>query len=180
MSYAVIWDFDPVFSATVRGIWQRLADIGLNNSQLELGAPPHVTLTAGDDLNPDLYRAELESFSQKCPAFTLHFGHWGIFPGETYVLYLGIELTRPVVTTHTQFFSNFRAYTETPNIRYTAGRWVPHVTLATGLSAADLTAALPIALDLPLPLEGHVTGVQLVSYPPAETLYHYPITGARE
>lgn len=180
MSYAVVWEFDPQFTATVRDLWQRLAAAGISDSQLTSGTPPHLTLAASDDLNPDLYRTELEAFSQKCLAFTLHFGHWGIFPGETYVLYLGIELTRPVITTHAQFFSNFRAYAEMPNIHYTAGRWVPHVTLATGLSAAALTAALPLALNLPLPLEGHLTGVQLVRYPPAETLYHYPITGARE
>lgn len=136
--------FDADLEREVRSLWQRLADARLPSlSTFTHGRHrPHVSLTVAARLNLDGLRKPLADIVSEEP-LRIVLEHVALFPGSG-VLFLGVVPTSAMLDMHARVGALIRKAGIEPWPHYVAGTWVPHVTLAMGLNADQVPAAVSL------------------------------------
>jgi 2'-5' RNA ligase len=152
MSFFVALTLEPAADAAVREMWQALADAGINRVMVDSGCPPHVTLGSGEPADADSLAESLASLAGSVTPFPLTLSSVGSFPTDQGVVFLGVTVTRPLLELHAAFDRLFAHHVRRPNSYYRVGTWVPHCTLAIGLSADRHAAAAACIRPFSLPI----------------------------
>jgi 2'-5' RNA ligase len=141
MAHAIEMYFDGPADTRVRRLWQTLADSDLPSlaTMTHRQHRPHVTLTVVESLdNTDLtsLRTVLRSYQP-----TLHLYVLGTFPSGQGALFLGVPVTTKLLAYHADAHAALagRAVEHWPP--YQPGNWVPHCTLAEGLTGTQASTA---------------------------------------
>ncbi|MBX3084626.1 MAG: 2'-5' RNA ligase family protein [Anaerolineae bacterium] len=167
MAHAVEMYFDEATDSAVRGMWQSIAATGVPSAMLAGGYRPHVTLAVYDDLKDDgWFASTLEVLAGVAPPVSLTLSSYGIFPGAEGVLFLGVTVTDALCELHGTFHTWFTDYQSSSRAHYAPDQWVPHCTLALGLSLDEMAKALQACQGCPLPLTAQVTAFGLVEVSP--------------
>jgi 2'-5' RNA ligase len=156
MSLFVALTLEPAADLAVRRIWNALAETGINRAMLDSNCPPHVTLGDGLPTDRDALVDQLADFAASATPFPLVLSSVGSFSTAGGVLFYGVTVTRPLLELHAAFDRLFAHHVRRPNAYYRVGTWVPHCTLAMGLSAEQHAAALAVARSLSLPLVSRI------------------------
>ena len=163
MAYAVEMYFDILTDSTVRGMWQSIAASGVPSAMLLGGYRPHVTLAVYDELKDDgWFASTLEVLAGVAPPIHLTFNSFGVFPTAEWVLFLGVTVTDSLNQLHSSFHSWFADYRTGLRSYYAPDHWVPHCTLALGLSLDQMTTAIQSCAAVTLPLTARVLSFGLV------------------
>jgi 2'-5' RNA ligase len=173
--YAVELFFDPSADAAVRSIWRSLADGGVPSAIQDMGSHPHVSVAVTDELDVARFRPVLESLARETPALELALASVGLFPTSEGVVFLAPAVTRPLLDFHAQFHAQFQQFGGRSWPYYLPGNWVPHCTLAMGVSRESLPEALHLCLEAPLPIRGRIVQAALVEYRPVNVLYAFDL-----
>ncbi|MDA3624765.1 2'-5' RNA ligase family protein [Saccharopolyspora sp. WRP15-2] len=137
MAHALVFFFDDRTESEIRGLWQRLDAAGVpspNGKQR-----PHVTLAAAGSIPPaarKAVRSELDLLS--IPDLWLH--TLGTFPGEDRTLLLGAVVDAELLAVHSAVHDALAGRVQNPSAYYFPGGWIPHCTLAQGLTEDQLSA----------------------------------------
>jgi len=137
--YAVELFFDEQTEAKLLGIWQGLAEAGINNSMINIeGCRPHISLgvLVGEDLDVDVMKQRLTEFAAGRAAFEVRLEGVGTFPTSGTV-FLSPTVTESLLQLHREFHAAFAAFEEHKNPYYLPERWVPHCTVGIRLSAEE-------------------------------------------
>jgi hypothetical protein len=98
MAYAVSLLFNPEITTAISARWQRLADVGLSRSMLELGYVPHVTLAVFDRLDVNAATASLDAVFKDAAPLEVTLGGITTFGAGSGVCYAAlapsVELSR--------------------------------------------------------------------------------------
>ena len=184
MPFVVELYFDSSTEATIREAWEAIDDAGISDSMPKGGYRPHVSLGVCDHLETDSLALELTTFAVSITPFRLSFPNIGIFSTSEGVIYLGVTVTEQLLNVHTRFHEIFKKYAEEQREYYTVGRWVPHCTLAFGLSENQIIEAVTICrqIDLPISAEVKEIGVVKVSPTSCQTLssFNFKTTDSTE
>ncbi len=169
MPFAVELYFDPASEATIRRIWQAIAQAGLKSPMLEAGYRPHVSLAVydGDTLDVNSLIQELAAYALTIAPFSLTLSSIGLFPTAEGVLFFGVTVTKDLLELHTGFHRAFARYADRLRPYYAAGKWVPHCTLSFGVSVEESVTILPICWQTPLPIQGQVEEIGLGEVSPS-------------
>ena len=156
---------DERADAEVRRLWRRLSDEGLPSLQTHSHGRhrPHVSLTVASDWDPLLrpeVLADVALALDSCRHLDPVFQSLGTFAGADGILFLAGTATAPMLTLHEQVSEALNRHGVTPWSHYLPGRWVPHCTLAMGLSSAQLPSAVGLLYGFP-PLEARVVEIGL-------------------
>lgn len=172
MSYATILHLDPTCEARVYDIWHALAEAGIDQSMLDTGVRPHITLASSAAIDQAGLIAATANFAASRQLFPVALSSIGLFATAEGVIFLGVTPSAALLEIHNEYQPVFDRFTRQPNAYYRVGVWVPHCTLAMGLSAERLPHALAIARRATLPIAGRVHELSLVRVPsgPVETL----------
>ncbi len=162
MPFVVELYFDPSTEASIRGAWKAIDEAGISDSMPKGGYRPHVSLGVCEHLETDSLAQELSTFAVGVAPFQLSFPNIGIFSTSEGVVYLGVTLTEQLLNLHTTFHKIFKKYAEEQREYYTVGRWVPHCTLAFGLSEHQITETVTICRQIDLPVSTEVKEIGLV------------------
>ena len=162
MPFVVELYFDPSTEASIRGVWKAIDDAGISDSMPKGGYRPHVSLGVCDHLETDSLAQELTIFAASITPFRLSFPHIGIFSTSEGVVYLGVTVTEQLLNLHKTFHKIFKKYAEEQREYYTVGRWVPHCTLAFGLSEHQIAETVTICRQIDLPVSTEVKEIGLV------------------
>lgn len=163
MGYAIVLYLDPAVEDGVRGVWEALAAAGVDSSMADGPIRPHITLAVSDHIEMAGLKEATARFTASRPPFRLTLSHIGLFPTAEGVLFYGVTLTHTLLEVHGEFSRIFARYARQPYAYYRAGAWVPHCTLATGLSPNHFGEAIAIARRPALPLYGSVHQMGLVN-----------------
>lgn len=150
MAYAIGMFFEEEADAAVRRLWRRLASAGLPSLET-LGHArhrPHVTLAV-----TDLPVASIDV--EVLPSVQLPV--LGTFAGDGGVLFLGAVVSAPLLALHAGVCRRLHEQWA----HYVPGSWVPHCTLAMGLTPAQLSAAAGVLAGF-RPIAARVVGVGVV------------------
>ena len=154
--------FDPPTEERIRGAWKTLDEAGISDSMPKGGYRPHVSLGVCNHLETNSLAQELTTFAAGIAPFRLSFPNIGIFSTSEGVVYLGTTVTEQLLNVHTAFHEIFKKYAKEQREYYTVGQWVPHCTLAFGLSEDQIAEAVTVCRQIDLPVSTEVTGIGLV------------------
>ncbi len=175
MPFVVELYFDPSTEERVRDAWKAIDEAGISDSMLKGGYRPHVSLGVCDHLETDSLAQELSIFGASVAPFRLSFPNIGIFSTSEGVVFLGVTVTEELLSVHAAFHKIFKKYAEDQREYYTVGRWVPHCTLAFGLSEHQVAETVTICQQIGLPTFTEVKEVGVVEVSPTscQTLYAF-------
>ena len=147
MTQALDLTFDRATERRVRAEWEALRDVGLPSLARHTGATnrPHLTLDSREQLDPRV-EADLGAVAARLP-IDVRVGSLLLFHAkQRWVLARHVVADRRLVELHEHLLSVLgpggSPLTE-------PGRWVPHLTLARGLTDAELPDALAVVAESP-------------------------------
>lgn len=161
MAFAVELYFDAITDENVRRAWRAIIDAGISSSMLDGGYRPHVSLGVSNQLNVNEACKALASFAVGVSPFTLTLSSIGVFPAEG-VVFLGVTVTEKLLDLHARFHHIFQECAKDQWDYYHVGRWVPHCTLAFGLSTSRVAEAVSASQQITLPIHAQVKEIGVV------------------
>ena len=159
MAHALELFFDEGADAAVRELWRRLDEAGVPSvaARGHQRYRPHVTMAVAGTMPPatrEALRSDLATLS--IPDLWLY--TLGTFPGEDSVLLLGAVVDTELLAVHAAAHDTLAGRVRDPSAYYFPGAWVPHCTLAHGLTPSQLSSGFA-ALQPTEPVRASVTGV---------------------
>ena len=154
--------FDPSTEKRIRKAWQALDEAGVSDSMPKGGYRPHISLGICEHLELETFAQELSAFAADIMPFRLPFPNIGIFSTSEGVVYWGATATKQLLDLHTKFHEIFKKYAKEQREYYTIGQWVPHCTLAFGLSEDQIAEAVSVCRQMGLPVSTEIKGIGLV------------------
>ena len=171
MQAFVLLTFDTAGEAAVREIQADLkrSDL-LPSTKSEQALAPHLTLAGFEAFDfPTLVEALTDALDEVL-SFPVTFASLGAFVGENRVLFLAPVITKPLLALHERIYTAVSANVQDNDARYAPEAWIPHCTLAMELTDSHLAEGIRHLSRLDLPLQAHITRVQLVTYPELSVL----------
>jgi len=165
MPFAVEMFFDENADKRVRDVWGDLAQAKVNSSMIDGGYRPHVTLGVFEGYTSPEFENEFRLFTEKHNPFSVKFDYLGVFPRPEGVVYFGAVVTGQLLSVHGEFTRHFTPLMMGVRPYYLPGSWVPHCTLAHGLSLAAIPAAVEVCSRSTLPITAEVKEIGLVQIP---------------
>src|ERR1700737_1005164 len=138
MAFAVTLLFDPATSDAISARWKRLADAGLSNSMLDLGYRPHVTLAVYDELAVDAAVAALDRVFDDVGQMAVTLTGLSTFGPGSGVCYVALAPSPDMMELHATIVG---AIGEICHPYDQIEHWIPHCTLATGMTDAEMGRA---------------------------------------
>ena len=158
--------FNPSTEECIRDVWEAVDDAGISDSMPKGGYRPHISLAVCDHLETNSLAQELSTFAAGVTPFQLSFPNIGIFSTSEGVVYLGATATAQLLNVHTKFHEIFKKYAKEQREYYTVGRWVPHCTLAFGLSEHQIAEAVTVCRQIDLPTSTEINEMGLMEVSP--------------
>lgn len=159
MAQALELFFDEAADRDVRALWQRLDDAGVPSLAARTHGRhrPHVTLAVAGTIPTSARKAlSAELASLSVPDLWLY--TLGTFPGEETVLLLGAIVDTEVLAVHSAVHDALAGKAGNPSAYYFPGAWIPHCTLAQGITREELSAGFA-ALQPLQPIRAPITNI---------------------
>lgn len=166
MPFVVELYFDPSTEEHIRDVWKAIDEAGISDSMPKGGYRPHVSLGVCDHLETDSLAQELSTFAASITPFRLSFPNIGIFSTAEGVVFLGVTVTEALLSVHAAFHKIFQKHAGEQREYYTVGQWVPHCTLAFGLSETQIVEAVTVCRRIVLPTSTKVSEIGVVKVSP--------------
>lgn len=164
MPFAVEIFFAESAERRVRNLWSALEKAQIPSRVKTGGFRPHLTLAVFDGHTED-FPARLKQFAQNLPPLTLCFPSVGIFPQPEGVVFFGAVLSAELSSVHEAFHQEFAGSLHGSREYYRPGQWIPHCTLAIGLTPEEIPGAVRVFASEPLPLTAQAQKIGLVEFP---------------
>ncbi|NJO83034.1 MAG: 2'-5' RNA ligase family protein [Blastochloris sp.] len=107
----------------------------------------------------------------------LQFAAVGAFPGNEGVVFLSPVPRLALLHLHQQFHTVLEPLGMRHNPHYLPGMWIPHCTIAIGVPADQVAAAVAVARHTPLPLSLTCAEVGIVRFRPVEEIQRFRLCG---
>ncbi len=174
MAYSVGIFLDPESSKTITDLWRKLAEMHVSESLFRAAFRPHVTLGIADRLQLEPCTQYLAEFANTHAAFPLTFSSLGLFPSQSSgAVFLGVTPSPQLLEIHIDFHLTFSVYGEGLRRYYFPGIWVPHCTLADGITCDVAPKALEVCQETLLPIRATAAGIGILEFPPGHELLSY-------
>lgn len=165
MGYAIEMFFDGVGESRLLSLWDDFVRFGATTMR-NGNARPHISLAVADSVDLPAPRQLLSDFAQSLQPFELTLAALGWFTASEHVLFLAPKVTSKLLGLHERFFERFSNVADGVLQHYVPATWMPHCTLAMGLSAKQLGLALDACQSFRLPLACTVSEIGLVEFSP--------------
>ena len=166
MPFAVELFFDTHAEKQICDAWEAIQKAGISSPLVDAGYRPHVSLGVCSRIDSIAFEAELSTFAENVAPFPLTLSSVGIFPGAEGVIFLGVTVTEHLLDVHATFHKVFKTHAQEQFEHYAVGKWVPHCTLAFGLSERQIAEAVSICRRIPLPVSTEVKEIGLTEVSP--------------
>ncbi|MGE5607387.1 MAG: 2'-5' RNA ligase family protein [Bacteroidota bacterium] len=170
MDYAVTLNFDEKSQAQLLGMMEDLCRAGVNRYLLDLGIRPHITLAYWKDQNGIDVTDEIRRFAGVVKGTYVLFSSIGIFPADPRVVYLSPVKDDGLIKLHNGLYQELNGKIENYSQNYTPDYWVPHCTLATKLSEAEVLMSVNTLLKVKFPVKAQISQIELVECSPKEDI----------
>jgi 2'-5' RNA ligase len=131
MAHALVVFFDDEADAKIRGLWSRIG--------VEHRHPPHLTYAVAGTIGPKV-RAALRDDLSRLWLPDLWLQTLSAFATSENVLMLGAVVDNELLAVHSAVHDVLAGKVKNPSAYYLPGNWVPHCTLAGGVSGEQVAA----------------------------------------
>lgn len=170
MDYAVTLYFDEKSEALLLGIMEDLCRAGVNRYLLDLGVRPHITLAYWNEPKEIDVTDEIKRFAQAAKGADVLFSSIGIFPANPKVVYLSPVKDEGLIQLHQGLYEELDGKIKNFSQNYTPDHWVPHCTLATKLTEAEVLKSVNILLKVKFPVKARIERIELIKCRPMEDM----------
>ena len=168
MAHALELLLDPDSEAEIKRVWNQLESEGLPTlaTRTHRRHRPHVTLAVAERIEAIRLEDARDRLAASHLDVTLHSP--AVFQ-RSGVLYLSVVPTLALLRLHQQVHTALADSLVAPWSTYSVGAWVPHCTLAQGLTRDQLARGIDLLHDQPV-VEAHVTGAGILDTKTGEVL----------
>jgi 2'-5' RNA ligase len=168
MAHALELFFDPGSEAEIKKVWDQLEAAGLPSlaTRTHRRHRPHVTLAVAERIET----SRLQNVRDRVAATRLDMTLYSpaVFQ-RSGVLYLSVVPTMALLQLHREVYTALDGRLVSPWSTYSVDAWVPHCTLAQGLTRPQLARGIDLLHDQPI-VEAHVTSAGLLDTATGEVL----------
>jgi 2'-5' RNA ligase len=145
VSHVIEIFLDEQADQQVRALWARLAEAGLPSPAGSRRRRPHVTLCGATEFGADDLAKAREIVAGRLP--TLALGCLGAFPGQEGALFLGVVPSVELLDLNARLHAKLVS-AKGRQWRFSgSGHWMPHCTLANGLTMSERARGLELCAD---------------------------------
>jgi 2'-5' RNA ligase len=168
MAQALVLFFDPSSEAAIQNVWARLELAGVPSlaSRTHRRHRPHISLIVAERLETGQLEDGREPLGATHLDVTLYAP--AVFP-RTGVLYFTVVPTLALLRLHDEVHTTLRHSMVSPRDLYAVGGWIPHCTLARGLTRAQLACGIDLLHDQPV-IAAHVDSAGVLDTNTGEVL----------
>lgn len=140
--------------------------------------PPHLTFGIYDGIDEEEFSDWIAGMLAPQHAIPLVFHHIGVFQSGT--VFAEPCASMDLLDLHRRLYAKYDRACLDANCLYSlkANRWVPHATLLTVPSQAELSRAIPVLLNGFSPIKATITRLAITRFPPMETVRVFPLQEA--
>ena len=142
LRFAIVVELDDVASAAVRQITQRVATVARESAISVATIAPHVTLATCRNLDVERFRPLLAELAARTPVFATTLASLGVFPTEEGVIFLAPTIAQELVELQLGILTRLQHLGAEVEPYWLPGQWVPHCTVATGVSRELMSTAM--------------------------------------
>jgi 2'-5' RNA ligase len=129
--------------ACLRAYWDRFARFEHAPSMAGLGYPPHVTLAVYECIREEQLRDALHHVFDNQSSISLRFNRLSCFEQPNLVVWAAPEPCQPLMRVHAAIHELIDP--ASCEVHYRPNNWVPHCTLATGITETYKSEAITLA-----------------------------------
>jgi 2'-5' RNA ligase len=168
MAHALELLFDPDSEAEIKRVWNQLEAAGLPSlaTRTHRRHRPHVTLAVAERIEAIRLEDARDRLAASHLDVTLHSP--AVFQ-RSGVLYLSVVPSLELLRLHEQVHAALADSLIAPWATYSVGAWMPHCTLAQGLTRDQLARGIDLLHDRPV-VEAHVTSAGILDTKTGEVL----------
>jgi 2'-5' RNA ligase len=178
MGYSVELNLSKDSAAPVVKLWQTLATASISSVMLDLGAQPHISLAIFQDLDPAVLQEDLKRFAEVTGSLSVVLSCAGTFPTAEGVVFLAPVVTQELLAVHERLHSLMRDRGVQSVNYYWPGEWVPHCTVAMGVTPDKIGAATEICVQSEAFGPVELDAVSLIEFPPVREIYAFPLSAS--
>lgn len=170
MDYTVVLYFDAESQARLLGMMEDLSRAGVNRYLLDHGIRPHITLAYWSSQQEKDVTAEIKRYARAVKRTKVLFSSIGIFPSDPKVVYLSPVKDDALIRLHQRLYAELDGKIGNFSQNYTPDYWVPHCTLATKLTEAEVLKSVTTLLKVKFPVEAQLSQIELLRCRPMEDM----------
>jgi 2'-5' RNA ligase len=174
LRYAIVLDLDDRAAAAVREMAERVAGIGHRDIS-GASVAPHVTLAACSTLDVEGFQSLLAAVSVRTSPVATTFASLGVFPTGEGVIFLAPTVSRELLDLQLQVIKDLQDISAQIEPYWLPGQWVPHCTLAAGISPEVISTAMERALKTLRPINASLVRLSLVEINSPRRLYAFEL-----
>lgn len=142
MPYVIELFFDKESEKELRKLWIFLDEQGINIDMLNINSTPHISITAFEDVKPELLKEKMKSFIKDLSSFNIKLENIGTFPNNNGVIFLGVVVTQKLLYIHKKIHDLINEYKNVKAPYYLPEKWIPHCTLGINLSKEEVSEGI--------------------------------------
>lgn len=170
MGHTVELHFDANAEAELLALRATLTKAGLPDTFVPLGSRPHVSLAGFSSVDPQALIEHSGAFAASAAPFDLKLSHIGAFPTEKGVVFCEPTPATVLLDLHRAFCERLLAACIRPDDYYVPGVWIPHCTIALGLTPAQMATAVRVSVEVFQPIHATCREIGVISFPPVRSL----------
>ena len=177
MGYAIVLSLSKDSAARVVKLWESLARESISSAMLNLAVEPHISLAVFEHLDRAALREDLNRFAEATRPLSVILSYAGTFPTAEGVVFLAPVVTQELLEVHGRLHRFLRDREVECAEYYHPGKWVPHCTVAIGVTPDKIGAATEICVRSEAFGPVEMDEVSLIEFPPVHELYACPLRG---
>jgi 2'-5' RNA ligase len=158
--------FDRSAELSIRTVWKKMAESGVDETLHHGPYRPHVTLGIWNDLTVDDAVALTKVVASRCGPVRVQFEVVGMFVHPEAAVFLAPTVSFELRTLHERVHNAAQQTLAVPFDYHIPGCWNPHCTLAWNLAPEALSRAVTVALAaVSLPLTATINQIGIIETP---------------
>lgn len=163
------------FRREVSNAWERLGETLEIQGVASTQGVPHLSLLSFKGIDASQAVNGLNSALQSAPTISIKLSHIGVFCGAENVLFIAATPSIELLNFQRNLYAAVESIGATHESFMQPGNFVPHVTLATGLSDLQCACALPIIREAQLFKTITCGAADLYEYAPPRAIAAYEL-----
>jgi 2'-5' RNA ligase len=175
MALAVEAYFDPRAEEAIQALRKEIHAAGIEPTDALAGSRPHLSLAVVETDDERLLGGVIETFARKARHQWVRLAAVSTFASPQGVLFLAPVPTTGLLELHDALHTELLLSGLESRSQYRPGAWIPHCTLELDLSGSRLAVAFEACWRAFTPVEGRLSELAVVAYPPPRRLVTVPL-----
>ncbi len=160
---------------TVETIWSTLSQQNLSGDIKHQTVNPHISMAIVHKEHQQTLQDHLENLVHDMKPIPVNMPFYGVFTAPRQVIFLGVTITDALYSTHRMLYQEYSQYLQNDGLMIPA-HWIPHCTLALDIPETDVSSALDVCRQFPLPINTIIDRLAIVDNQTLETTWSVEIS----